>query len=772
MNSRKIVFSLHEGKGKTPKLLGGKGYGLAVMADLGIPVPPALTITTTVSRSFRQYGTLPKRLSTQLHDGLRVLEEQTGKRIGDADRPLLVSVRSGAAVSMPGMMDTILNLGMTPQIAEALAEKVGEAVAYDWYERFITMFSETVFDASLKGVDTGNAKDNCEALRMFFQIQTGQAFPDDPMVQLSLAINAVLRSWNSARAKVYRKEYKIPDWLGTAVNIQAMVFGNLDEQSGTGVVFSRNVATGERGIYGEWMLKAQGEDIVAGIRTPSPISEMAKWNHAIYRQLEQFVLRLEDHINDVVDVEFTVESGRLFILQVRSAKRTPEAALTIATQMVWDGRWTKEDALLKWKKVAKHATRPSFDKDDLKNATVLTDALAASPGCVTGYAVFSSEKAMERKKGGFDAILVRPDTSPEDLSGMLASVGIVTATGGLTSHAAVVARGLGRPCIVGADAIEFYGNYIKVNGTQIDEGDVISIDGTMGKVYEGRLRLNSTGVGKKEINIFLKWVRETEPPAPAPRIDFDWMMKKSSENLLLNEFYLADAMAREAEGTPFGDDLMVYRNEIHWRTAEHLACYVAVAVAGELRHSWDKVRGTQPSAGCGCPICAMQRGVNYADPEGPGPEARKRLNMNFGITRGVSRATTQTKVIEHLRTLSNEQLVEFFEMATAVFGELPWEGGYGGKNWAQIARSPIQYLKGEVNHTLFADHVFDLEHNNGSVFGKHAMFNGDRERIKRQLNEKKKASGVRDLYARLAPHASFSYPTLDFYNKGAKNRVW
>jgi len=775
--NRKIVFGLAEGKAKTAKLLGGKGYGLAMMADLGIPVPPALTIGTTVSRSFRQYGVLPQRLATQLHVGLKKLEEQTGKGFGSIDNPLLVSVRSGAQVSMPGMMDTILNLGMTPDITKGLAEKVGKAVAYDWYKRFLMMFGSTVFDIPMKDMEvTGSDMELvCDSIRNVFKEKTGQEFPDDPMMQLSLAIIAVLRSWNSDRAKLYRKEYNIPDWLGTAVNIQAMVMGNLDERSGTGVVFSRNVATGEPVMYGEWLTKAQGEDIVAGIRTPMPISEMARWDLAIYRQLEFFVSKLEQSLNDVVDIEFTVESGRLFILQVRSAKRTPEAALTIATHFVWEKRWVKEDAVKRGRKFAQGVMRPSFTEEGIKGADLLGKGLPASPGCAVGQAVFSVEQANDAVSEGYKPILIRKDTSPDDLEGMLASVAIVTATGGLTSHAAVVARGLAVPAIVGVEELYVYDDYARLGGVRIDLQETISVDGSTGRVYMGAVSRGDAGSAKKEINIFLKWMKELEPPAPAPRIDFMWMSKVTHENTLLNEFYLSDAMYQASMDTPMADVYAEHRNEVHYRTAEHLACYLAVALAGELRHSWNKVStGGSSPAGCGCPMCQVKHGrVKQVDVDNAGEYARMELQDRFGVKHGGDRGVAQTKVLDGLSKMDLKGQIHFFQMAADVFEHLKWEGGYGGKNWVGIAKAPIKFLTGELNHTLFADHVFDLEHNNGSVFGKHVMFSGNRDRVKRQLNEKKKANGgVRDLQQRLAALASIPAPTLELYNKGIKSRLW
>lgn len=778
--TRKVVFDLKEAIHQDVETLGGKGRGLAEMASLMLPVPPALTVSTTVSRSFKQYGKLPDRLADQLSRGLRGLEEQTGRRLGSIDNPLLLSIRSGAKVSMPGMMDTILNLGLNVPIVEALAKKVGDNVAWNWYLRFLVMFGETVFELpdlqTISGTSLRKAALNVKA---HIEEQIGADFPDDPMQQIILAVVAVLRSWNTDRAKVYRKQYSIPDWLGTAVNIQAMVFGNLNERSGTGVVFSRNVATGEREIYGEFLEQAQGEDIVAGIRTPRPIRDMKVWDVKIYNELEVITRRLEQHLNDVADVEFTVEDGRLYILQVRPAKRTPTAAIAIATQFVWEGLWKRDDVLRKYRRFSRVLTSEVFDPDALKGKSVFAKGLPASPGLVTGYAVFSPKDILRRRAEhpSQNFILFRKDTTPDDLEGMLAAAAIVTATGGMTSHAAVVARGLNKPCIVGCESLKV-GTSSATNGSlNISDLAQVSVDATTGHVYKGWLAKVKGRDFNKEIGTFLSWVKETEPPIPEPEIAFEAMDQKNSENQLINDFYISDAMLMAGEASELGSELGEWRSEVHRKTAEILACYCAVAVAGELRHSWDKAStgdSTPSLAGCGCYTCQLKAGnvkpVHYK--KNAGTKSREFLKKKYGIARGQGRCSTQTTVVKKLSTLDIQEHTMFFAHAENVFGALKWGGGFGGKPWAAIAKAPIGYLLRDVSHTVFCDHVFDLEHNNGSVFGKHSMFTGSRDRVKYQLDIKKRCPEVKELYTKLTQHGAVSPQTKALFERGQGLGLW
>ncbi|MDI3502911.1 MAG: pyruvate, orthophosphate dikinase, partial [Archaeoglobi archaeon] len=453
-----------EGDAGMRDLLGGKGANLAEMAKLGLPVPPGFTITTEVCRYFVKNGKLPDGFEEEFRKYLRKLEEVTGKKFGDPKNPLLVSVRSGAKFSMPGMMDTILNIGLNDEIVKGLAELTGnERFAYDAYRRLIQMFGNVVmgidknefekhleemkkkrgvaFDSELTAEDL---KELVEIYKRVYKEHTGEDFPQDPEEQLRRAVIAVFKSWNNPRAITYRRLNKIPDDLGTAANVQTMVFGNLGEDSGTGVGFTRNPATGEKELYGEYLTNAQGEDVVAGIRTPMPISKLKEENPKLYEELRKVAELLERHYRDVQDFEFTVERGKLYILQTRDAKRTPLAAVKIAVDMANEGLISKEEAILRIDpenvvKLLQPVIDPSAKVDPIARG------LPASPGAVSGRVVFSADEAVEKSKEG-PVILVRPETSPDDLHGMHASVGILTSRGGMTSHAAVVARGMGRPC--------------------------------------------------------------------------------------------------------------------------------------------------------------------------------------------------------------------------------------------------------------------------------------------------------------------------------------
>ena len=450
-------------------LLGGKGANLAEMARIGVPVPPGFTITTEVCRHYLREGKYPAELREQVAAALARLEKETGKTFGGGDFPLLLSVRSGAPISMPGMMETILNLGLNDETVEALARATDNPrFAYDSYRRFVNMYGDVVLgvehDAfeellsarkAAKGVeaDTDLDADDLRALvgeyKALVAERTGKPFPDDPHEQLWGAIEAVFRSWNIDRAVAYRRVHGIPDDLGTAVNVQAMVFGNMGEDSGTGVAFTRDPSTGERRFFGEFLLNAQGEDVVAGIRTPVPIAEMAERMPAAYRELIEVQSRLEKHFREMQDLEFTVERGRLYLLQTRTGKRTAAAAVRIAVDMVDEGLITEREAVLRVDpKQLDQLLHPRLDPN--ARVTVLATGLPASPGAAAGRVVFDPDEAAELGAKGEPVILVRRETSPDDFHGMVAAKAIVTARGGMTSHAAVVARGMGKCCVVGA----------------------------------------------------------------------------------------------------------------------------------------------------------------------------------------------------------------------------------------------------------------------------------------------------------------------------------
>lgn len=510
---KKYVYLFSEGNANMRNLLGGKGANLAEMMNLGLPVPPGFTVTTEACTRYYEDGqTIAPEIEEQIYEAMEKVEKIVGKKFGDIDNPFLVSVRSGARVSMPGMMDTILNLGLNDVAVEGLAKQTNnERFAYDSYRRFIQMFSDVVmgidknkFEKILdevkekKGVKHDvelTAEDLKEVVKRFKELykqEMGVEFPQDPKVQLLEAVKAVFRSWNNPRAIVYRRMNDIPSDWGTAVNVQAMVFGNMGNDSGTGVAFTRNPATGEKKIYGEFLMNAQGEDVVAGIRTPEPLDKLRETMPEIYNQFIQIAETLEKHYRDMQDMEFTIERGKLFMLQTRNGKRTAAAALKIAVDLVNEGMITKEEAVLKVEpKQLDSLLHPNFEPQALKAAKPIAKGLPASPGAATGKIYFTAEDAAEAFKNGEEkVILVRLETSPEDIEGMHVSQGILTGRGGMTSHAAVVARGMGTCCVAGCSEIRINEEekyFIDKNGNKYVEGDWISLDGSTGNVYGEKL---------------------------------------------------------------------------------------------------------------------------------------------------------------------------------------------------------------------------------------------------------------------------------------------
>ena len=493
------------------ELLGGKGIGLAEMTALGVPVPAGFTITTDACRAYMaSNGELPDGLETEVAEHIASLEGKAGKHFGDPDDPLLVSVRSGAAVSMPGMMDTILNLGLNDQAVAGLAKTTGnERFAYDSYRRLIQMYGEVVdgveghrFEQSLTDLKAARgvkqdveltAADLAELIETFkrtYAAETGSPFPQDARAQLEKAVRAVFNSWDSPRAQVYRRTYEIPDELGTAVNVVQMVFGNKGEGSGTGVCFTRDPSTGENRLYGEFLQNAQGEDVVAGIRTPEPIERMNELLPEAYAQLLATIRRLEEHYRDMQDIEFTVEEGKLFLLQTRTAKRTAAAALRAAVEMVEETLISKEEAVSRIDPAQlDQLLHPMIDPN--AEVRVVAKGLNASPGAASGAIVFDADTAEERGRAGDSVILVRWETTPDDFHGMVAAAGILTAHGGLTSHAAVVARGMGTPCVTGCEAlhVDVHAKMVRLPGHELKEGDTITIDGGTGDVIVGSVPL-------------------------------------------------------------------------------------------------------------------------------------------------------------------------------------------------------------------------------------------------------------------------------------------
>jgi pyruvate,orthophosphate dikinase len=560
-------------------LLGGKGANLAEMTRIGLPVPPGVTITTEACKEFyRQGAKFPTGMEDQVRQGIRSVETAMGKTFGDEKDPLLFSVRSGAPVSMPGMMDTILNLGLTDTSVEGLAAKTGnERFAWDCYRRFIQMFGDVAmhvpgekFEQALeqlkeeKGVeldtelDAAALKELVARYKGIYREHVGDEFPQDPYKQLFAAVHAVFASWNNERAKVYRRLNKISDELGTAVNIQAMVFGNMGDTSGTGVAFTRNPSTGEKVLYGEYLVNAQGEDVVAGIRTPKPISLLEEDMPAVFAEFKRLAELLENHYRDMQDIEFTVQEGKLFILQTRSGKRTAAAAVKVAVEMVNEGKISKDEALLR------------VDPDQLvqlmhrridpeAKVEVLATGLPASPGAATGKVVFTADEAEARGGQGEAVILVRTETTPDDIHGIIPARGVLTSRGGMTSHAAVVARGMGKPAVCGCEAlrIDAAAELFRVNGQEVKKDDIITIDGATGKVILGAAPLIEPTLSG-EFETILKWADETRTigvraNADYPR-DADQARKFGAEGIGLCR---TEHMFMESERLPLVQEMIL-----------------------------------------------------------------------------------------------------------------------------------------------------------------------------------------------------------------------
>jgi pyruvate,orthophosphate dikinase len=550
MASNTFVYLFQEGRADQKNLLGGKGANLAEMTKLGLPVPPGLTVTTEACKAYiAGRGEFPAGMMEELKLKLKAVEESVGRTFGDAENPLLVSVRSGAPVSMPGMMDTILNLGLNDATVEGLIKSTGdERFALDCYRRFIQMFSDVVL-----GIEHYQFENVLEEMKKKRQVQydhqlsaddlrqivskylgivkanSHREFPQDPMEQLVLAVKAVFDSWNNQRAIVYRKINKIPDDLGTAVNVQAMVFGNMGDDCGTGVAFTRNPSTGENQIYGEYLINAQGEDVVAGIRTPQPIKKLEEEMPGIYREFVRICQLLEKHYRDMQDIEFTIEKGRLYILQTRAGKRTAAAAIRIAVDMVREGVISKEEALLR-------IDPAQLDQllhrriDPAAAVDLLAQGLPASPGAASGKVVFSADEAEKLGQQGEKVILVRTETTPDDIHGIVMSQGILTSRGGMTSHAAVVARGMGKPCVCGCESIkiDYQAGLFKVGDRVIRKGDLVSIDGATGRVMAGEIPMIEPRLSQ-EFNDLLDWADEVKRLAIRANADTPQDAKKARE---------------------------------------------------------------------------------------------------------------------------------------------------------------------------------------------------------------------------------------------------
>ncbi|MCM1990803.1 pyruvate, phosphate dikinase [Oceanirhabdus seepicola] len=528
---KKYVYLFSEADKSMKNLLGGKGANLAEMTKLGVPVPEGFTVSTDACNKYYEDGkTFSNEIIEQINNALLEVEKITGKKFGDKKDPLLLSVRSGARVSMPGMMDTVLNLGLNDEAVEGFAALTeNPRFAYDCYRRFIQMFSDVVmgiekskFERILDEVKEAKdleldteltAEDLKEITVMFknyYKEAKGEEFPQDPKVQLLEAVTAVFRSWDNPRAIVYRRLNEIPSEWGTAVNVQRMAFGNMGDTSGTGVAFTRNPSTGEKMMYGEYLMNAQGEDVVAGIRTPNPISQLENDNPEVYKQFLEITNKLENHYKDMQDMEFTIEQGKLYFLQTRNGKRTAQAALKIAVDLVAEGLLTTEEAILKVEpKQLDSLLHPNFDVEELNKANPIGKGLPASPGAACGKVVFSAEEAKEMKAQGTNVVLVRLETTPEDIEGMVAAEGILTVRGGMTSHAAVVARGMGTCCVSGCGDIKIdeEDGVFSLGGKTFNKGDSISLDGSTGNVYGEAIKTVEPEIGG-DFGTFMAWADE------------------------------------------------------------------------------------------------------------------------------------------------------------------------------------------------------------------------------------------------------------------------
>ncbi len=738
MAKRQIVYLFDEADKESLSTLGGKGLGLVEMTKDELPVPPGFVVRVGVSRAYFQQNQLPKRIDWQLKRAINLLQKKTGRTFGDPENPLLVSLRSGAKESMPGMMDTILNLGINKTIVRGLIKATRDKeFAWETYQRFLLSYGSTVmgvpeerFEEVLKSVSFSDSEGQprpvnhelvCRLYLELIENVAGQPVPDDPRIQLVEALQAVFGSWHSPRASEYRRINIIPDHLGTAVVVQAMVFGNLDENSGTGVVFSRNVSTGEPTVYGEYLPKAQGEDVVSGQLTPYPIIYLKERNNELYQQLITYVSLLERKYRDVVEVEFTIEQGKLFLLQVRVAKRSPKAAIKIAVNMVSEGFWTKDEAMIKVSDdVLESAQRHEFDpkayQEALNDGKLLVDGLSASDGAAVGVVAFDSATAQLLAQDGKNVILVRRDTSPDDLPGMLVAKAIVTSTGGVTSHAAVVARSLGIPAVVGASRLS-----ISLSRQEAYTGErsfgseaLISIDGTTGRVFIGEIPLQEA-MPDEAMGTFMSWLSSE---MPGRRYDVKLAEEYFSVNEFLNDFYISSALAKAYPNS----NLSRQARTVFWATTQKIApvyaTYLCLAVGGEIRHAWGSI---------------MQMG-EITD------QLEKLEELGFKVH---SREEAQQVVLSLMAVGRKEPVIRFLELASQAFQLGVWSSSMGGKRWHQIAYTTKLYLEDRIKADLFVDQVFDLRHNGGRLFDKHQMveFDSSEPVLRQQLDAKKKHQG-------------------------------
>jgi len=716
MSERQIAFLFSEAGTRGLEKLGGKGFGLVEMAMAGFPVPPGFIITTGVCRAYHQEGRLPNRLFWQVERCIKALEKQTGKQFGGRKNPLLVAVRSGAKDSMPGMMETVLNLGLTHETLQGLIDETkNEQFGQETNLRFKESFRKTVLD------------------------NQDQEIPSDPWQQLYLAIEAVCKSWNCERAVEYRRVNKIPDHLGTAVVIQAMVFGNMGDDSLTGVVFSRNVNTGKRELYGEYLRNAQGEELVSGVRTPNNIDLLVQENPDLYLELGLRVEELEAKRRDAVDVEFTVEHGKLYLLQVRNAKRTPVAAVKIAVEMVKQGLIDKKEAI---KRVTKDQlnslTRPAFNKLSWQLAVnnpqrIFAHGLPASEGAAIGIAVFDPQRARILVESGASVVLIRKETKPEDFPGMIAAKAIVTEIGGVVCHAAVVARGLGIPAVVGAGMIDVRTSSAYGIGLNfVHEGDWVSVDGNSGVVVLGKVETSDHQFDCK-VATFLGWVEEYS--VRKATLKFDLVNERCDVNAGLNNYYIAEALLLAVKGSDLEREVRSLYFKVRNELADVFSVYLVLALASELTHTdFHKEKLKFPME-----IKIIEEVGIYQDTE--------RTDEFFSII---------AKFLEE----NLNKVPEFVQAAEKIFRQGSWLGYMGGIKWAIIAQTLLEYLAGKLPPALFVDRVFDLRHNSGPVFNKHQMVRSYSAGITDQLNAKRDAGDLVTLVKILWRLYSQTHPDL------------
>lgn len=760
---KKIAFAFEDDVVADRQLLGNKGAGLFRMVKMGLRVPQGFTITTALARAFAQEGTVPKRLDFHVSQEMRRLEKKSGLRFGDLENPLLVSVRSGAEVSMPGMMITVLNLGMNQAIAAALAARTSERYAYDCYQRFLSMFGESVLGVDkerlqkleekalkrarvevLEHLDGAAMKKLAFATGRLVCRLSGQSVPEDARQQLDMAIEAVLRSWNSPIARAYRAHNKISGDLGTAVTVQRMVMGNRDERSCSGVAFSRNVVAGGNEIWGDFLVGGQGEVVVNGSRKVPDMAAMKVWDEGIFSELVLLLKRLEREENWPVEVEFTVESGVLYILQVRRALFTPVAAAVCAVNFHHEGLWSKEQAVSFVPEKDRHQLRiGGLDEASVPAKRRVGKGKPASSGIASGTVVFSSKEAEAAAARGEKVVLVRNETSPDDIQGMIAAVAVVTIKGGPSSHAAIVARSLGKPCVV---------SLVNEPGVMPKAGDLVTVDGSTGLVIFGGLEsedgasgLRTTGGANKEVQLYLKWANQEEQKSwEGPAIKAGLMEEIVPVSQLAAQFYLSEAMAWQAQGTPLEAEYKQLRRETHTLVAHRIATYFALAIGGELTHGKTRVLSSHTTA------------------------AHMELSEKFGIVFDDASYRSAERTMPLLFKHKLASLVRYSELAVELFCRLPWAGAFGGLRWGAIAKALHSYLKGDLTASKFCDHAFDLHHNTGSVFGKHVMIRVDGQ-LHELLTRKRYAGSLEALAEVFAGHMG---AMSDWYERGVKEGLW